>query len=89
MRASLSILAVSLSTAFLAACAADPTPPRDAAPDAATASSGLICTKEYATGSNIATMRCRSSEEVEAEKTAATRGLGRSTGGANAKPGGS
>jgi hypothetical protein len=48
----------------------------------------MICGREYATGSNIAVTRCRTTEQAEAEKAAAAQSLGRSTGGPNAKQGG-
>jgi hypothetical protein len=89
MKSSFSILALSLSSAFLAACAVDPaTPAADGAKEAAAAPSDLICGREYMTGSNIAQTKCRTREQAEAERAAAERNLGRSTGGSNAKPGG-
>jgi hypothetical protein len=88
MKSSFSILALSLSS-VLVACAADPAAPvADATKEAAAAPSDLICGREYMTGSNIAQTKCRTREQAEAEKTAAERNLGRSTGGSNAKPGG-
>jgi hypothetical protein len=90
MKSSFSILALSLSSALLAACAVEPAAPAAAgATEAAAASSDLICGREYMTGSNIAQTKCRTREQAEAEKDAATRSLGRTTGGPNAKQGGS
>jgi len=88
MKSSFSILALSLATALVAACAAEPSAPGGATTETAAAPSDMICGREYATGSNIAVTRCRTSEQAQAEKDAATRSLGRSTGGPNAKQGG-
>lgn len=88
MKNSLSILALALSSALLAACAADPATPSSATTDAGTAKSDMVCSREYPTGSNIAVTKCRTTEQAEAEKAAATRSLGRSNGGPNAKQGG-
>jgi len=88
MRTSFSILALSLASVLVAACAADPATPPAATADAAAKPSDVVCGREYMTGSNIATTKCRTTEQAEVEKAAATRSLGRSTGGANAKQGG-
>lgn len=88
MKTSLSILACSLSSALLAACAADPATTSGTTTEAAVAKSDVICSREYATGSNIAVTKCRTTEQAEAERAAAERGLGRATGGPNAKQGG-
>ena len=87
MKSSFSILALSLSGALLAACAADPAAPT-VATEASAEKSDMVCSREYATGSNIAVTKCRTTEQAEAEKAAAERNLGRSTGGPNAKQGG-
>jgi len=89
MKNPLAILVLSVSSALLAACAAEPATPTDATTQAAAAKSDLICSREYATGSNIAVTRCRTTEQAEAEKAAAAQSLGRSSGGPNAKQGGS
>ena len=86
MKNSLAILALSLSSALLAACAAEPA--SGATTEATAAKSDLICSREYATGSNIAVTKCRTTEQAEAEKAAAAQSLGRSSGGPNAKQGG-
>jgi hypothetical protein len=93
MKPLLSTCASLLSALLLAACAADP-----AASTVATATpasgadhtaSDVICAKEYPTGSNIAVTKCRSREQVEAEKANASHGLARGqAGGPNAKMGG-
>ena len=88
MKTSLSILALSLASALLAACAADPATPSGATAETAAAKSDLVCSREYATGSNIAVTKCRTTEQAEAEKAAAAQSLGRSSGGPNAKQGG-
>ncbi|MBV9891980.1 MAG: hypothetical protein JO090_13980 [Rhizobacter sp.] len=86
MKTSLSVLALSLSTALLGACAAEPAAPTAA--DAAAPKGDMICGREYATGSSIAVTNCRTTEQAQAEKAAADRSLGASSGGSNAKPGG-
>ena len=88
MKTSLSILAFSVSSALLAACAADPATPSGAATETAAAKSDMVCSREYPTGSNIAVTKCRTTEQVDAQRAAAERRLGRSTGGPNAKQGG-
>jgi hypothetical protein len=77
-------------TSILAACAVDPpATPKDSPSTATVASSEMICAKEYPTGSNIAVMKCRTREQVEAERLGAARGLSRAqTGGPNAQAGG-
>ena len=86
MKSSLSILVLSCSTALLGACAADQATPT--ATEAAARNSEMICGREYATGSNIAVTKCRTTEQAQAEKAAAERSLGGSSGGSNAKPAG-
>ena len=89
MKSSFSILALTLSSALLAACAAEPAAPAaEATKDASAATSDLICGREYMTGSNIAQTKCRTREQAEAERATAERSLGRSTGGPNATQGG-
>jgi hypothetical protein len=66
----------------LVACAAEP------AAQTNSAASDLVCTREYPIGSNIPVTKCRTHEQVEAEKAAATEGLRRTqAGGPNAKMG--
>ncbi|MFO1220978.1 MAG: hypothetical protein U1E89_21665 [Burkholderiaceae bacterium] len=76
--------------AALFGCAAAPSPP----PAVATAvaaeqkSGDMVCTREYPTGSNIPITKCRTREQIEAERAAAHEGLRRhQTGGPNAKMG--
>jgi hypothetical protein len=82
------ILAATLPL-LLAACAAEPAGP--AATPATASSSGkdeMICSREYPTGSNIPITKCRTREQIEAEKAAAVEGMRRSqTGGPGAKRG--
>jgi hypothetical protein len=88
MKNSRSLLALCLLGALLAACAVEPATPGAATTEATAAKSDLICGREYATGSNIAVTKCRTTEQAEAEKAAAAQSLGRSSGGPNAKQGG-
>lgn len=92
--------ALPLIVLLLAACAAEPTAPsknaaaatQAVAAPAATASGekdDMVCTREYPTGSNIPITKCRSRQQIEAEKAAAMESLRRNqTGGPNTKMGG-
>lgn len=97
MRTSTATHALSLIVLFVVGCAAEPTPSgttgsvAQPAP-AATAAGGsdeMVCSREYPTGSNIPITKCRSRQQIEAEKAAAMEGLRRNqTGGPNTKMGG-
>jgi len=57
---------------------------------AAGSNDDMVCTREYPTGSSIPITRCRSRQQIEAEKAAATEALRRGqTGAPNVKMGGS
>ncbi len=87
MRIPLTTLALSLSSALLAACAAEPAPP-STVPEAAATQSDVVCSREYPTGSNMAVTKCRSREQAEMEKAVAERTLGHPNSGTGLSPGG-
>jgi len=87
MRFRLSAQALSLAALILSACATEPPVQAQAAPSQN--AGDLVCTREYPIGSNIPITKCRTREQVDAEKAAAVEGLRRATtGGPNAKIGG-
>jgi hypothetical protein len=79
--------AVPLTALLLISCAAEPTAQATATP--APNTGDMVCTREYPIGSNIPVTKCRTREQIEADKAAAQEGLRRTqTGGPNAKMGG-
>jgi hypothetical protein len=92
MKTVFSLCAVVLTGSLMAACASDAATVASVAPAASgadRAGSDMICAKEYPTGSNIAVTKCRTREEVEAERAAGAQGVGRAqAGGPSTKMGG-
>jgi hypothetical protein len=79
---------MSLTPLLLAACAAEPPAQANAAPTQS-AGSDMVCTREYPIGSNIPITKCRTREQIGADKAAGQENLRRSqTGGPNGKMGG-
>lgn len=91
MRVLLLPASVALATVLIAACASDPA----ARPQAASSSSAtgdrsqMVCTREYPIGTNIPVTKCRTREQIEADKRTATESLNKiQRGGAGATKGG-
>jgi hypothetical protein len=86
MRLRSSVVSALLATVIIAACSTEPSAQTSAAPNQA--ASNVVCTREYPIGSNIPVTKCRTREQIEADKAAATENLRRTqTGGPNAKIG--
>jgi curli biogenesis system outer membrane secretion channel CsgG len=87
MRLRTSATAALLATVVIAGCSTEPAARTSAAPNQA--ASDMVCAREYPIGSNIPVTKCRTREQIEADKAAATENLRRpQTGGPNAKMGG-
>jgi hypothetical protein len=85
MNGSMATLAL-LAAVALNGCATEQT----AAPQAEKRADGVVCSQERPIGSNIAVTRCRTPEQAERERSAATETLGSPSRGANGstyKPG--
>jgi hypothetical protein len=79
--------AAPLTALLLAACAAEPPAQANAAPTQS--ASDTVCTREYPIGSNIPVTKCRTREQIEANKATSQESLRRTqTGGPNPKMGG-
>ena len=80
------LFAASVLTMTLAGCAAGPAPQPQAA---SSEPSGMVCTREYPTGTHFPVTRCRTHAQIEADKASAAEDLKRvQTGGPKVTKGG-
>jgi hypothetical protein len=95
MRVLLLTASAALTTVLLAACATEPVPQQGQQQTASSASSPgdnanqMVCTREYPIGTNIPVTKCRTREQIEADKRTATESLNKiQRGGPGATKGG-